>query len=94
MTEFNTICRRPHWPREAPIRTLLKALDISLPPKPDHGGESDSEDEVEASESEAETSDEEVGGRNTLQSVLCGTGLQVKKVMELRLRRTRSGMSV
>ena len=32
MTEFNNICRKPHWPREPQIRYLLKALDVTLPP--------------------------------------------------------------
>lgn len=86
MTEFNTICRRPHWPREPAIRSLLKALDIALPPKreQDSGEESDGNEE-EAPESEAETVDEEVEGSSSFFSVIYVT-FQVKMLMELLLR--------
>lgn len=64
ISEFNSICRRPHWPREAPIRALLTALNIELPErKEEEDGEEDDEAEAcgeEDPESEAETVDVEV----------------------------------
>ena len=64
MTIFNTIIRRPHWPREPKIRGLIEKLGIRLPPKPE-GQASDGDDEdddllEENSESESFTDDEEV----------------------------------
>lgn len=71
MTEFNNICRRPHLPREPKLRSLLKALDVELPPAKERKAKADANasadeseglNEEEASESEEATDDEEVAG--------------------------------
>ena len=69
ISEFNGICRRPHWPREAQIRSLLKSLDIELPERKE-AYEEESEEEAsvcdeENIESEGETEDLEVEAGET-----------------------------
>jgi hypothetical protein len=64
LTIFNSIVRRPHWPREPKIQELIQKLGIKLPPRAvGHGSESEEEDddlEEEDCESESCTDDEEV----------------------------------
>lgn len=62
MTEFNNICRKPHWPRERGIRWLLTELGVKLPPHKKEVLESEDESSAaeEQSESEGQTTDGEV----------------------------------
>ena len=67
ISEFNGICRRPHWPREDQIRALLKLHEIELPERKlkepgdeDEVAEDEGQDYEEDLESEAETVDAEV----------------------------------
>jgi len=60
MSEFNTIARRPHVPREMEIQGLLKDLGITLPKRiPLAIHESDEEASFGEEDAESESEEEE-----------------------------------
>lgn len=63
MSVFNGILRKPHQPRELEIRSLIKDLNLRLPPKPENPSGADVEEvdefDEENPESEAELTDDE-----------------------------------
>ena len=60
MSEFNTIARRPHVPREVEIQGLLKDLGINLPKKnPQALAGSDDEASFGEEDTESESEQEE-----------------------------------
>lgn len=64
MTEFNTISRRPHYPREWQLRHMLKALDITLPEK----SVTTEESELGDVETDVDMVDAEVGAEEEVES--------------------------
>ena len=59
MSEFNTIARRPHVPREMETQGLLKDLGVTLPKKVPSATPSDDDDEASFGEEDAESESEE-----------------------------------
>lgn len=60
LTIFNSILRRPYWPREPQIQDLISKLGLKLPPKQVQDCDEDEDFNEEEIESEEETDDEEV----------------------------------